>query len=125
MLETSAPNCKWSRTVSIAGAFDLDAAEVEKAARVAENYQALTSIFPEDGEARVFVFFQQETAVEDGTAAQYALHNPVQVVQFLNHFAEQANEGRLSLDSGGSSGAPGAASIFARIGAATPPNLIT
>ena len=28
-----------------------------------------------------------DTAVEDGTAASYALHNPLQVVQFLDHFA--------------------------------------
>ena len=29
-----------------------------------------------------------DTAVEDGTAASYALHNPLQVVQFLDHFAQ-------------------------------------
>jgi len=30
-----------------------------------------------------------DTAVEDGTAASYALHNPLQVVQFLDHFASR------------------------------------
>jgi len=29
-----------------------------------------------------------ETAVEDGTAATYALHNPAHVVEFLNHWAK-------------------------------------
>ena len=32
-----------------------------------------------------------DTAVEDGTAASYALHNPLQVVQFLDHFAHRTN----------------------------------
>ena len=31
-----------------------------------------------------------DTAVEDGTAAKFALHNPLQVIQFLGHFAANA-----------------------------------
>lgn len=32
-----------------------------------------------------------ETAVEDSTAASYALHNPLEVVAFLDHFAQLAD----------------------------------
>ena len=31
-----------------------------------------------------------DSAVEDGTAAKFALHNPLQVIQFLGHFAANA-----------------------------------
>jgi len=39
-----------------------------------------------------------DTAVEDGTAASYALHNPLQVVHFLDHFANVVSESQCERD---------------------------
>jgi len=47
-----------------------------------------------------------ETAVEDGTAATYALHNPAHVVQFLDYFAKLGRDddsSRISVVSGSQS----------------------
>ena len=50
-----------------------------------------------------------DTAVEDGTAASYALHNPLQVVQFLDHFAQRqlgSQHGGRATRSAASNGSP-------------------